>query len=121
MEQRTLAEETKARTAKDLRGTVYTEIVPYAGFTLAENYHQKHSLRQYPEFMEELNRIYPSPGEFIASTAAARLNGYLGGEGTYEALVHDLDGLGLSPTWKKALTELVHHRTGGLACPLPTR
>ena len=120
-EQRKLAEETKARTAKDLGGTVHTEIVPYTGFTLAENYHQKHSLRQYPEFMEELNRSYPSSGEFIASTAAARLNGYLGGEGTYEALLHDLDSLGLSPAGKKTLTELVHHRTGGLACPLPTR
>jgi methionine-S-sulfoxide reductase len=120
-EQRKLAEETKARTARDLRATVHTEIVSYSGFTLAENYHQKHSLRQYPEFMEELNRIYPSPGEFVASTAAARLNGYLGGEGSYEALEREIDSLGLSPARKQALAELVQRRTGGQACPLPNR
>ena len=117
-EQRKLAEETKARMK---RGTVHTEIVPYSGFTLAENYHQKHSLQQYPEFMEELRGSYPSPGEFVASTAAARLNGYLGGEGSYEALKREIDSLGLSPARKQALTDLVQHRTGGQACPLPGR
>ena len=100
-EQRKLAEETKAR----MKGTVYTEIVPYSGFTLAENYHQKHSLQQYAEFMEELRRIYPSPGEFVASTAAARLNGHLGGEGSYEALMRDIDHLGLSPVRKPTLSD----------------
>jgi methionine-S-sulfoxide reductase len=120
-EQRKLAEETKARMTRDIRGTVHTEIVSYSGFTLAENYHQKHSLQQYPEFMEELNRTYPSPGEFVASTAAARLNGYLGGEGSYEALIQDLDGLGLSPARKQTLRELVQSRTPGQTCPLPGR
>ena len=120
-EQRKLAEETKALMMRNLHGTVYTEIVPYSGFTFAENYHQKHSLQQYPEFMEELRRIYPSPGDFVASTAAARLNGYLGGEGSCEALIQDLDSLGLSPAGKQALTELVQRHTGGHACPLPNR
>jgi methionine-S-sulfoxide reductase len=120
-EQRKLAEETKARTARDLRATVHTEIVSYSGFTLAENYHQKHSLRQYPEFMEKLNRIYPSPGEFVASTAAARLNGYLGGEGSYEALEREIDSLGLSLARRQTLRELVQRRAGGQACPLPNR
>jgi len=120
-EQRKLAEETKDRIARDLRATVHTEIVPYSGFTLAENYHQKHSLQQYPEFRDELHRIYPSPGEFVASTAAARLNGYLGGEGSYEGLMQDLDGLGLSPAGRQTLRDLVQHRTRGQACPLPKR
>ncbi len=120
-EQRKLAEETKARITRNLNGTVYTEIVPYPGFTLAEDYHQKHSLRQYPEFLEELRRIYPLSGEFMASTAAARLNGYLGGEGSYEALMREIGSLGLSAASKQALTELVQRRTGGQGCPLPTR
>ncbi len=120
-EERRPAEETKDRIAKELRGAVHTEIVAYRGFTLAENYHQKHSLQQYPEFMEELRRMYPFPGEFVVSTAAARLNGYLGGEGTYEALLQDLDGLGLTPARRQTLLELVRRRTGGQACPLPNR
>jgi len=119
--QRTLAEETRDQIAKEMRSVVHTEIVPYSGFTLAEDYHQKHSLRQYPEFTEELHRIYPSPGDFVASTAAARLNGYLGGEGSYEALIREIDSLGLSAARKQALTELVQRRTGGQACPLPNR
>ena len=120
-EQKRLAEETKARMAKDLGGTVHTEILPYSGFTLAENYHQKHSLQQYPGFMEELSRIYPSPRLFVASTAAARLNGYLGGEGSSEALTGDIDRLGLSPARKQELAELVQRRTGKQVCPALNR
>jgi methionine-S-sulfoxide reductase len=120
-DQRKLAEETKDQITKGLHSTVPTEIVPYSGFTLAEDYHQKHSLRHYPEFMAELQRIYPSSGEFVASTAAARLNGYLGGEGSSEALLQDLNGLGLSPAGKQALAELVQRRTHGQACQLPGR
>jgi methionine-S-sulfoxide reductase len=118
-EQKKLAEESRARVASGLRGTVFTEIVPYTGFTLAEDYHQKHSLQHYPEFMQELRRVYTSNREFVDSTAAARLNGYLGGEGSYEALDEELDSLGLSPARKETLREMVRRRTGSAACPVP--
>jgi len=36
--------------------------------------------------MKELVAIYPNSGDFIDSTAAARINGYPGGHGTLEAL-----------------------------------
>ena len=120
-EQLRLAEESKAWQAKERGSTVHTEIVPYRGFTLAENYHQKHSLQQFPEFEEELRKVYPSPRDFIASTAVTRVNGYLGGEGSYPALLSELDGLGLSPARKEVLRELVNQHKGGLACPLPGR
>jgi len=116
--QRRLAEESRERVASGLHSTVYTEIVPYSGFTLAEDYHQKHSLRQYPEFMQNLQRIYSSNREFVDSTAAARLNGYLGGEGSYETLAQELDDLGLSSARKVALQEIVRRRTGSAACPV---
>jgi peptide-methionine (S)-S-oxide reductase len=118
-EQKRLAEASRERVASGLRGTVFTEIVPYAGFTLAEDYHQKHSLQHYPEFMKDLRRVYPSNPEFIDSTAAARLNGYLGGEGSYDALTQELDSLGLSPAMKETLREIVRRRTGSVACPVP--
>ncbi len=120
-EQRRLAEESKARLAKEQGSFVYTEVVPFRGFTLAENYHQKHSLQQFPEFEEELRKIYPSPAEFVASTAVARVNGYLGGEGSYAALVKELDGLGLSPARKEAIRDLVRRHKGEEAFPLPGR
>ena len=118
-EQQRLAEETKARLAKEQRSTIHTEIVPYRGFTLAESYHQKHSLQRFPEFEEELRNVYPSQRDFIASTAVARVNGFLGGEGSFPALLKELDGLGLSPARKEALHELVQRHRGGEACPVP--
>jgi peptide-methionine (S)-S-oxide reductase len=117
-EQKRLAEESKARVASSLRVKVFTEIVPYTGFTLAEDYHQKHSLQHYPEFMQELRRVYHSNREVIDSTAAARLNGYLGGEGSYEALAREVDSLGLSPVMKETLREIVRRRRGAVTCPM---
>ncbi len=117
-EQKRLAEGSRERVASRLRGAVFTEIIPYTGFTLAEDYHQKHSLRQYPEFMQDLQQAYPSYREFVDSTAAARLNGYLGGEGSFEALSQELDSLGLSPTRKAVLRDMVQKRIGSVTCPV---
>ena len=118
-EQRRLAEESKARVAMERGSTVYTEIVPYNGFTLAESYHQKHNLQLFPAFREELMRIYPSPADFVASTAVARVNGYVGGEGSYEVLLKDIDSLGLSSARKEELLRVVQRYKGGQACPMP--
>ena len=118
-EQRRLAEASKARVAAERGSMVYTEIVPYNGFTLAETYHQKHSLQQFPEFQEELKRIYPSPEKFVASTAVARVNGYLGNEGSYAALLMEKDSLGLSAAREEDLLRLVQRRKGGQVCPVP--
>jgi peptide-methionine (S)-S-oxide reductase len=118
-EQRRLAEESRARVAKDRGGSIHTEIVPYNDFTLAEDYHQKHVLRQFPAFQDELRKIYPAPGDFIASTAVARVNGYLGGDGSYEALVGEVNSFGLSSARKEELLRLVRRHTGGQTCPVP--
>jgi len=118
-EQRLLAAESRTHIEKESGITIHTEIVPYNGFTLAENYHQKHALQQFPEFQKELQRIYPSPGAFIASTAVARVNGYLGGAGAYEALTREADSLGLSSARKEELLALVlRQKGGGQACPV---
>lgn len=118
-EQRRLAQESKARVAKERNSTIHTDIVPYKGFTLAETYHQKHSLQRFPGFQEELKRIYPSAAEYLASTAVARVNGYVGGEGSSEALLKEIDGLGLSSARKEELLRIVQHHKGGEACPHP--
>ncbi len=120
-EQRRQAEASKARVMMDRGSTVYTEIVPYNGFTLAENYHQKHSLQQFPEFQNELKKIYASPAEYLASTAVARVNGYLGGEGSYESLLKEKESLGLSSARQEELLRLVHRHKGGQACPVPDK
>ncbi len=120
-EQRRVAEASKARIARERGTEVQTEIVPYSGFTLAEDYHQKHDLELFPEFREELERIYPRPADFIASTAVARVNGYVGGEGSYEQLQKEKDRLGLPPARTEELLRIVKRHKGGSACPLPAK
>jgi methionine-S-sulfoxide reductase len=120
-EQRRSAERSLARIEWERGRSVSTKILPYTGFTLAENYHQKHSLGQFSAFEEELRMIYPSPADFVASTAVARVNGYLGGEGSYDALQEEVNSLGLSAELRKELLRIVPRRTVGQACPLPAK
>jgi peptide-methionine (S)-S-oxide reductase len=119
--ERGLAEASKAELEGRRGRPIHTEIVTYSGFTPAEDYHQKHSLSLFPEFADEFRRIYPSLADYVASTAVARVNGYLGGEGSYEELLKEADSLGLSPKRKEQLLELVRRLKGGQNCPLPAK
>lgn len=110
-DQRRLAEATRDREAEARGRTVYTEIVPFSGFTLAEDYHQKYRLRHLPELLRELGAIYPEPSDLVNSTAAARVNGYVGGYGTLGALEAEIGDLGLSSAAQHKLLELVRART----------
>ncbi|MGE5254210.1 MAG: hypothetical protein ACM3N7_09620 [Planctomycetaceae bacterium] len=47
--------------------------------------------------------MFPSEKDFVDSTAAARVNGYLGGYGTQAGLKDELDRLGLSEEGRKRL------------------
>ena len=106
-EQKRLALETRDRQATSVKGKIVTEIIPFAKFYLAEAYHQKYYLQQVPELMREFSAIYPAAQDFIHSTAAARVNGYVGDFGSHEALETEIDSFGLSPAGKKKLLERV--------------
>jgi methionine-S-sulfoxide reductase len=88
-------------------GKIFTEIVPFSDFTLAEAYHQKYRLQQVPELARAFQTIYPDDIDFVNSTAAARVNGYAGGYGTSESLDAEIDGFGLPPKANKKLRDLV--------------
>ena len=106
-EQKRLAEASRDREAATSGTPIYTEIVPFAQFYLAETYHQKYRLQQVPALLREFRAIYPQDGEFIDSTAAARVNGYLGGYGALDALQAGIRDLGLSPTAQQKVLDLV--------------
>lgn len=105
--QRRQAEASKTALAQKIGGKVKTRIVPLRSFTMAEDYHQKYYLRGRGPLEKELMRIYPHHRDFVDSTAAARLNGYVGGHGTKEQLSDELEKLGLSIEGRQALTEFV--------------
>ena len=98
-----------------------TTAVEEAGtFYQAEDYHQKYYLRGSGGAANELRAIYPDPGDFLRSTAVARVNGYLGGNGTEEEVEREIGSLGLSEGGQRRLREYVQS-SPRRACPLPSR
>jgi peptide-methionine (S)-S-oxide reductase len=111
-EQRKLAIETRDIEVARVGGEIFTEIVPFSEFYPAEDYHQKYRLRGAPDLMKEFSAMYPDEDDFVASTAAARVNGYLGNNGTCEGLREEVDSLGLSETGSERLLRMVCGSSG---------
>lgn len=84
------------KSASALKGTVRTEIIELDRFYPAENYHQKFYLQRHNLIFQEFRNMYPVFREFRASTAAARVNGVLGGYGSRQKLEKIIPLLGLS-------------------------
>ena len=85
-EQKKLALETRDRLETQTKGKIATEIAPLTEFYVAEDYHQKYRLRSERGLMDEFRAMYPRDADFVNSTAAARVNSYLDGHGTFAAL-----------------------------------
>lgn len=113
-----LAIEMKDHLTSETKGRIVTVIEPYSGFHIAENYHQKHSLRLYPEIMKEISAKYPDIKSLINSTEAARVNGFLGGYGSCDSLKEEIEGFGLSRRTKEILTSSICGRSASVACPI---
>ena len=115
-EQKRIATESRDREQKSLRSPILTQILPATEFFLAEDYHQKYALRNTRFLMEEFRRIYLDDADFVNSTAAARVNGYLYGYGSFEDLDASLNGLDAPPEKVKALYDYIkkrhQHRNG---------
>jgi methionine-S-sulfoxide reductase len=99
--------ESKTALEDRLGRDVRTEVLPLRSFTRAEDYHQKYILKREPDLMRELSRMYPNHTDLVDSTAAARLNGYVGGHGSPEQFRRESEGLGLSPEGRKKVENMV--------------
>jgi peptide-methionine (S)-S-oxide reductase len=106
-EQEKQARASKEREESRRGATIHTEIVALERFTLAEDYHQKYYLQSSGEFSTEFSALYPDPLDFVNSTAAARVNGYVGGNGSAAQLETEIDRLGLSEGARESLRDIV--------------
>lgn len=106
--QRAIAEESKASREDAAKTKLYTEIAPLAEtrFWRAEDYHQKYALRHDRLFMRELGEVYDARA-FVDSTVAARLNGFVSGDGEPALLDAEIDRYGLSPDAQRHLRSIV--------------
>jgi len=67
-------------------------------------------LRRAKSIWNELMAIYPNDMDWINSTAAARLNGYVGGQGSSKQLEDEIELLGLSADAQEKLRQIVRGR-----------
>ena len=104
--QQKLAQETLTIEEGRRNRKIHTEILPFDKFYLAEDYHQKYQLRQHRQLMAEFKAFYSRNIDFVNSTAAARVNGYVGGHGRPEEIKATLESLGLSAAGQKRLLEV---------------
>jgi methionine-S-sulfoxide reductase len=102
-EQRKLALDTRSFEENQRNQKIQTEIVAFVKFYLAEDYHQKYQLRRHGTLMREFKAMYPRDIDFTHSTAAARVNGYVGGYGTSEEIEAISEALGLSTAGREQL------------------
>jgi peptide methionine sulfoxide reductase MsrA len=102
-EQERLATEAIKDASERYGKKISTQLLPYAGFTRAEDYHQKYYLRNTVALMNQYKNRFPSEESFTDSTAVARVNGYIGGNGTKEQLEREKEELGVSGEAVEAL------------------
>ncbi len=94
--QKVMADESMADREKRYGRKVFTKIKALGNFYRAEDYHQKYRLRQNSRLMKEFAAMYPEAEDFTDSTAAARINAYLGGQGSADVFNAEIDSYGLS-------------------------
>lgn len=110
------------RTAAGLGRRLATRIEPLKRFYLAEGYHQKYYLRNDRELMAEFRAMFGADeAAFRESTAAARVNGYVAGDGTPVRLQAEVDSLGLSDGGRAHLVSRVGDPGFRAGCSLGPR
>lgn len=95
-EQKEAALKSKSELQNDRGRDVTTQVEPFSKFYMAEDYHQKYYLQNDAELAYEIKTYYPDFEDFVNSTAAARLNGLVGGYAGPDLTAEELESYGLS-------------------------
>jgi len=96
-----------------------TRIEPLKRFWNAEDYHQKYYLRNERALAADFRAMFGADeAAFQESTAAARVNGYVAGDGESSRLASELDTLGLSETGRARLLGLTGGPAPSVGCGL---
>lgn len=97
-----------AQKAISLRGAEKTvALESLRAFFRAEAYHQKYRLRMVAPLARRLAALFEDDEAFVASTLAARMNGYLAGYGTKEGLEEACREDGLPPSVLEEVRDLL--------------
>jgi peptide-methionine (S)-S-oxide reductase len=96
-----------------------TRIEPIKRFTNAEEYHQKYSLRNDRVLMADFRAMFGADEDALReSTAAARVNGYVAGDGSGVQLEREIESLGLTEGGRAELAARFRRRSGGIGCSI---
>lgn len=107
-EQQKVANQVREDWEKNHSKKIQTEILPYTHFYRAEDRHQKYFLKRYPKALEAVSALFPTYTDYIDSTIAARLNGFVREYGLLADIKKELDFWGLNENEKYILKELLH-------------
>jgi len=114
-EQEELAKKSRDELQAKLGQKVTTVIVAAEIFYVAEAYHQKFQLQKHHDLFHSLN--FTNAEEMINSYAASRLNGFMGGNGSYAVLLKEIDKYGLDKKMQqKVKTYVENHNSPGESC-----
>lgn len=116
--QLTAARASAERLSASLGGrALATRIELLKRFWIAEDYHQKYYLRNDRVLMADFRAMFDGDeAAFVASTAAARVNGYVAGDGDAEQLGREVDLLGLSEAGRTRLIKRAGEPLYGGGC-----
>jgi peptide-methionine (S)-S-oxide reductase len=107
-EQKNIIEKMKSELELGLNEEIQTEVSQCKHFTSAEDYHQKYYLKKYPNALEKIRTIYPSPKEYINSTLVARLNGFVKGYGTLTEIKEEIRAWNTSQADQTKIIDLIN-------------
>lgn len=92
-----------------------TQIVAAPRFWIAEDYHQKYTLRSRAALLEALFDKQPTDEQIRESTVTARVNGWISGHGKTSEIEAEVKALRLSAKARAALFQALGSRAPALA------